>query len=65
MKNLELESFGLVEMNHDEMLEVDGGGWLFDLCLGVVAASIIAAAIFSAPEILVVGVVAAIIAGLS
>jgi len=30
MKNLELESFGLVEMNHDEMLEVDGGGWVGD-----------------------------------
>lgn len=27
MKNLELEGFGLVEMKHEEMLLVDGGGF--------------------------------------
>lgn len=28
MKNLKLENFGVTEMNQDEMLAVEGGGWL-------------------------------------
>ena len=38
MKNLELEGFGLVEMNNKEMLELEGGGGLwsfvYDYTLG-------------------------------
>lgn len=38
MKNLELENFGLVEMNSDEMLLVDGGGLLGGLLGALVGA---------------------------
>ncbi len=61
MKNLELEGFGLVEMGKEEMVLIDGGGWLHDLVVGVVAAAIIGAAIFSAPEILLIGAGAALV----
>lgn len=33
MKNLELEGFGLVEMNHSELINTDGGGF-FGALLG-------------------------------
>ena len=28
MKNLDLNAYGVSEMNHQEMVEIDGGGWL-------------------------------------
>jgi hypothetical protein len=50
-----------MEMGEDEMLLIDGGGWLHDLVIGVVAASIIGAAILSAPAVLLIGAGAALV----
>ena len=40
MKNLELEGFGLVEMNHSELINTDGGGFFGALLGFAVGASI-------------------------
>ena len=38
MKNLDLNAYGVSEMNHQEMVEIDGGGDRADKALAVIGA---------------------------
>jgi hypothetical protein len=41
MKNLDLNAYGVTEMNHREMVQTDGGGFLFIAAIAVAALYII------------------------
>lgn len=58
MKKLDLENYGLVEMNSMELLEVNGGGW-FDFIISVVVAAVVIVATGGAAAGIVVGAVIA------
>ena len=44
MKNLDLNAYGVQEMNHQEMVETDGGGWLANIGVGLAVAGMVVAA---------------------
>lgn len=51
MKKLDLENYGLVEMNSMELLEVNGGGWFDFIVAAAVGIAVAGAGILLAPYI--------------
>lgn len=53
MRNLELENFGVVELDAKEMMEIEGGSWFSRnwKTIGMIATAVAAAAIYLIEEV--------------